>query len=154
MNKEDFIQKLTDINIVERFKDLCISFKDHGGSLRGNHHDIYKKLLEKYGYAIEDDKRESFFRFRTYINNEISLGMQFVLKEGLVETVLGLRVNDVVVMPSGRVDFMPMQMGIKYDRRKYGLPSYRSFEELEKILDILFEIFEDIKTEIIKKIRG
>lgn len=150
MNKEIFIQKLTDINIVERFKDLCISYKDHGDSLRGNHHDLYKKLLEKYGYIIEDDKRESFFRFRTHINKETSLGMQFVLKEGLVETVMGLRVNDVVVMPSGRVDFMPMQMGIKYDRRKYGLPCYKNFNELESILDVLFDIFEDLKKEIIK----
>ncbi|WOH38560.1 hypothetical protein RI844_04915 [Thalassotalea fonticola] len=150
MNKEIFILKLNAINIVERFKELCSSFNDRKNSLSGNHHDTYKKYLEKYGYTIESDRRESFFRFNTKITDEYSLGMQFVLKDGIVETVLGLRVNDVVIKPSGRIDFMPMKMGFNFDKKIYKLPSYKSFEELESILNITFGIFEDLKKEIVE----
>ncbi|HBY85118.1 MAG TPA: hypothetical protein DEO86_04515 [Colwellia sp.] len=148
MNKEIFISKLNKINIVGRYKDLCASFNNKNEYLPGNHHDAYIEYLEKYGYVIEADRRESFFRFRTKVDCELSLGMQFVLKDGLVETVLGIRVNDVVIMPSGRIDFMPMQMGVEFDRKLYNLPTYKNFEELESILDVLFDIFEDLKKEL------
>ncbi len=150
MNKDIFIAMLNKINIVSRYKDLCGSYNAESDHLSGNHHDIYKEYLEKYGYVIEADRRESFFRFNSQIDGELSLGMQFVLKDGLVETVLGIRVNNVVIMPSGRIDFMPMQMGVEFDRKLYNLPKYKNFEELERILDVLFDIFDDLKKEIIK----
>ncbi|MEX1003204.1 MAG: hypothetical protein WDZ35_13885 [Crocinitomicaceae bacterium] len=147
MNSNELRRILKDINFVNRYKSICSNHNDLKSSMSGNFRDQYIKILADLGEEFKYFKKENFFRQEVDIN-DITLGIQLTLKNGLVEASLDFQVNGHYIAPDGRLDFIPAQLDEEFDRSRYNLPKYKSIEELKQILTDLFEIKRDLLLEI------
>lgn len=137
------------IDFVSRYQKVCSDYDDFDNSLRGNKKELYDQVLAKFDYKPRYFSKERFYRIVTE-ENGYEFGLQIVLKDGLVEPMIDIKMGGAWLSPDGRFDFIPQKMGVEFDRKKYNLPKYTSEAELESILKEIFSIYEDIKKEVIK----
>lgn len=147
MNLKTVLEK---IDFVSRYQSICEKHYDFDNRMRDSTKQIQKEVLDKFGYKYKYISNGSFYQIKEQENN-ITFQLHLVLKRGIVETLLFIIEEGKTVEPQGRIDFFPEDLGITYDRMKYGLPKYCSEEELREILADLFSIYEDLKTEVIKQ---
>lgn len=138
------------INFVQRYQKICEKYNDFENRLRDNKPEIYSNIIKKFGYKASYYKGETFYRIEENVEN-IIFGIQFTLKHGIVEIMLDTKFKNQWCVPDGRIDFMCKEIDENFDREKYNLPKYKSYEELEEILIGIFSIYEDFKLEFLKE---
>jgi len=60
--------------------------------------------------------------------------LNFDFSNGLVEAFLYIKENEVNLKPNGRLDFIPEEIGLKFDRTMFNLPIYTNEDELLNIV--------------------
>ncbi|HEV8511721.1 MAG TPA: hypothetical protein VGQ59_00500 [Cyclobacteriaceae bacterium] len=145
----DLTDVLNNINFVTRYQKICLDHNDFENRLSGNNRGLYDHVLSTFNYKSKYFPKEHFYRI-VIEEGGYEFGLQLVLKDGLVEPMIDIRKDGTYFSPDGRFDFIPQEMGVEFDRKKYNLPKYTSEEELKSILKELFLIFEDIKSELAK----
>jgi len=143
---------LKEVNFVERYKVICKNHNDFENSMSGAKNTLYNEVLNRLGYDYKYYSNGSFYQIISKIN-DIKLQLHLVLKNGIIEPLLYVKVGGETINPKGRLDFIPQKMGIEFNRALYNIPKYTSEAELEEILKELFSIYEDIKKEMIKEFR-
>ncbi|WP_282056836.1 hypothetical protein [Maribacter luteus] len=138
------------IDFVNRYRSICEKYNDFDNSMDGNNRVLTQRVLDLYKYKNKYFSNGSFYQIKEEFE-DVEFILNLVLKQGIVETLLYIKKEGKNVKPNGRIDFLPEDLGIPYDRLKYGLPKYSSEKELEEILKVLFSIYEDIKTEFLKQ---
>ncbi|WP_417873741.1 hypothetical protein [Xanthomarina gelatinilytica] len=146
----DLKKVLEKIDFVNRYKKICQEHNDFDNSMSENNKNLTSRVLGSFKYNYKYFSNGSFYQIKEQENN-ITFQLHLVLKRGIVETLLFIMVEEKTIEPQGRIDFFPEDVGITYDRMKYGLPKYCSEVELREILADLFSIYEDLKTEVIKQ---
>jgi hypothetical protein len=140
---------LEKINFAERYRNICDQHSDFENRIRGNQKKNYDDILTETGYHFEYFKKEHFYRIVTTVD-KYEFGLQLILKDGLVESMIDIKKGDTYLSPGGRLDFLPEDMGIRFERKRFNLPMYTSESELEEILKEIFSLYEDIKREVLK----
>ena len=147
MNFKTILEK---INFVSRYKCICENYHDFDNRMRDSTKQIQKEVLNLFKYKYKYVSNGSFYQVKDE-SQDILFNLHLVLKGGAVETLIYIYIDNKFIKPRGRIDFFPEDVGILYDRLKYGLPKYSSEKELEEILEGLFSIYEDLKTEVVKE---
>ena len=150
-NSLDITEIYKKIYFVERYKSICQKYNDFDNRLRGNKPEIYSTMLEKFDYRAKYYRSETFYRIEENIENKV-FGIQLTLKNGIVETMLYGKYKNKYFLPGGRIDFMCKEIDENFEREKYNLPDYSTFEALEDILTEIFSIYEDFKVEFLKQL--
>lgn len=150
MNSMELKPIFEKIKFAERYRTLCDTHQDFGNRLRGVHAPIYKSALEKIGYEFKYYSNGNFYQIIN-VNDGCEFMLNLILKDGLVESLLYIKINNNTIIPHGRFDFLPEDMDIPFERKRHNLPMYGSEAELEEILRGIFSIYEDIKKEVMKK---
>lgn len=134
------------INFVNRYREICANHNDFENSLRGNRKDLYDEAISLYDYRFKYYKSETFYRIEEE-KNGILFVLTLTLKDGLVEVMINIKFTDGWGTPGGRLDFLAKEIDPDFDREKYNLPIYTTAEELKEILNGIFSIYEDLKSE-------
>lgn len=144
----DLIPILEKINFIGRYIKICKAYGDLDNRVRMVDLDEINLLLNKMDYNYTYYSGEELYKIKHDIGSH-SFILQFVFKNGIVETFVNIKLNDKYYFPNGRLDFIPKKMGKEFDRKKYNLPKFTSYKDLGEILVGIFSIFEDIKHEVI-----
>ncbi|AXP81952.1 hypothetical protein CJ739_2887 [Mariniflexile rhizosphaerae] len=139
------------INFVNRYQSICEKHNDFDNRMRDSTMQLQKGVLDEFGYKYKYISNGSFYQIKDTHNN-LSFFLHIVLKGGVVEPLLYIDFLEKTIEPQGRIDFFPEDLGIPFERLKYGLPKYSSKEELNEILKEIFSIYEDLKKEFIKQL--
>lgn len=142
---------LEKINFVHRYQNICKKYNDFDNGMRGNQRKMYDTVIKKFDYSIKYYNKEKFYRLEHKLSENLMLGIQLSLKDGLVESMLDVYESNDFLTPDGRFDFIAEELNENYNRDKYNLPSFTSEKELEEILKEMFSIFEDLKDELSKQ---
>ena len=149
MSRYTTIPYLEKINFVERYRALCHKFNNYDTCLDSYEAETYKEVLDEFGLLYEYDKREKFFR-SVYA---LTSGHEFILTlgtlKGRVELFIEIGYEGRYMIPSGRLDTIPEEMGYEFDRKKYNLPKFSSVEDLREILYTLMGIIKDLEQAIV-----
>lgn len=137
---------LENINFSNRYRNICDKNNDFNNRLRGNKKDFYLKVLNEFDYCFKYISNGSFFKIISKVNlYEFQLNL--VLKDGQIECLLFVKYKNIHIEPCGRIDFLPMDLGIPFERKELNLPLYSDETQLKNILKDIFYLFEDIKRE-------
>jgi hypothetical protein len=136
-----------EIDFVKRYQQICFNYYDFNNSLKGNRKSLYDEVLSDFDYSFKYYKSESFYRMEEQKDESLFI-LTLTLKDGLVDVMLNIKLNDKWCVPGGRLDFLAAELDRNFDREQYNLPKYDNTEELKDILNQIFEIYEDLKGKI------
>jgi len=152
MNNLDLNMIYKKIDFINRFKKISVNHNDFKNSLTGNDKEMYDRILSKFIYSVKYLKKETFYKIEEKWDN-ITFIFQLGLKNGIVEPILYIKLEDKYIGPDHRFDSICEKLDDSFSRREFPIPVYSSEEELEEILTVIFEMYEDFKTEFIKQNR-
>lgn len=149
MNNLEITPIYNKIDFVNRFKNISNKYNNFKERLTGNKKELYDVILSKYKYQIKYFKKETFYKIEENIQNVLFI-IHLVLKDGIVEPMLYVKIGDNYMSPDHRFDAICEDLDKTYRRIDYPIPKYTSDKELEEILNEIFSIYEDFKSELLK----
>ncbi|TGN26078.1 hypothetical protein [Empedobacter tilapiae] len=149
MNNIDLTLIYNEIDFVNRFKILSTNHNNFSERLNGNKKELYDKILSKYDYKIKYFKKENFYKIEENTDGVLFI-IQLVLKDGIIEPMLYIKIGDKYLEPDHRFDSICEKLDSSFSRKDFPIPKYSSEIELKEILDEIFSIYEDFKKEILK----
>lgn len=93
--------------------------------------------MSEYDYKIKYFKKETFYKIEENIDG-ISFIIQLVLKDGIIEPMLYIKIDDKYLEPDHRFDSICEKLDNSFSRKDFPIPKYTSEEELKEILDDIF----------------
>lgn len=141
-------QALIDMKFIEQYKRLSDDYAADvippDERLREIDVDEVIQLIEDMGYNISYDKKEHFFKIKCL--TEEKLGLQFnvhlVLRGGSVELIWDVEHNGVIKLGPA-IGYLPVLINEK--NSTIPLPAVLSYEELEEVLKINFDMFKQFQ---------
>ncbi len=144
MNTIDIKDVYIGINFIERYKNVCELFNDFENSVRGSNKHKYLEILESVNLTSKFSKGEKFYRHIDKVNG-LKITLTLSLHDGLVEPLIAFELdNNTFLTPDGRWDFIPEQLGVEFNRKKYNLPKFKDIDELRTILKEVSSIYYDL----------
>lgn len=137
------------VNFAERYRVLCDTYQDFDNRLRGTHNSIYKSVLGKLTQQNKYYSNGNFYQIISTIDR-YEFRLNLVLKDGFVEALLYILIDNNPIIPQGRFDFLSEDLNIPFERKRFNLPIYGTEKELENILKEILLIQEDLKREILR----
>lgn len=144
--KPKVIEALKEINFVERCKKLSDDFNKKEIPLEERFEDLDKNIVEeilyKFGEKVTYNKREKFFKvkvdkIKNYLfNNKIAFSI------GRVELIWEVKENETYILGDSTANIVD---DILRNNTMLNFPLFETYEELEEILRINFEMFDDFK---------
>ncbi|MFC3932419.1 hypothetical protein ACVR0S_09700 [Streptococcus dentapri] len=146
--KPEIIQALVDMNFVEQYEGLSDEYAADvippDERLRDIDVDTVIEIIENMGYKTSYDKKEKFFKIECKTNNK--LGLQFnvhlVLRGGSVELIWDVEHNGIIELGPA-IGYLPVLIDEK--NSPIPLPAVLSYEELEEVLKINFDMFKQFQ---------
>jgi len=139
------------INFTERYMLICEKYADYNNRMKGNGVYLCETIFNKLGVEFKYLKKDRFFKLEDNIN-AYKFNLHLDLRNGIVEALLYIENGNHNYKPDGRFDFIPEEIGEKFDREKYNLPKYTNAQELENILKEILSIYEDLKIEFLERL--
>lgn len=145
-------QALQAINFVERYKELSDKFsldrtpKDKRLNIITG--ELVFDIFEDLGYRAKFDGREKFFYIEPFKENGYIFGFHISIFKGLVELIWIVRDSqNKVILGTPLIEFS----------RRLITPDYRimdpvisNYDDLENVMKIAFEMYEDFKQAFLK----
>ena len=153
MNNLNLTMIYNKINFINRYKKISLNHNNFKERLDGNKKEIYDKILSKYNYQIKYFKKETFYKIEEKFEDVI-FTIQLVLKDGIIEPMLYVKLGDKYIEPDHRFDSICEKLDSTFSRRDFPIPKYVSENELKEVLDDIFSIYEDFKREVLNTILG
>lgn len=148
MNINEVLKK---INFVDRYKNICSEHNEFNNRMTGGHLKIYESVFNRLNVNYLYIKKHKFFSIKESIGGfHFYLNLNF--SNGLVEPLLYIKKNEINLKPNGRLDFIPEEIGLEFDREKFNLPKYKNEDDLLKIVSEILTIYEDVKVEVINSL--
>ena len=137
---------LEKINFADRYKTLSAQHQFDNGHFEKYETEKAKQTIEKFGYSTKYYKSENFFKIlETYSSFQFQFNIS--LKVGATEFIWDILINNKRTQISGPWGLIARTILETDERIK--LPGFRSYEELEEILKVAFDIYEDFKKAVI-----
>ena len=139
---------LAKIDFVNRYRNLSDSFQSSPPYFSNYENSKVVELLKKTGYDAKYMKGESFFKI---LQKESGFQFQFniSIKNGIVELIWDVLENGERLQLGGPWGLIARLLLQTEERIK--LPTFRNYEDLEKIFKEAFSIYEDFKSELTKQ---
>lgn len=144
-------QALNEIDFVKRYEDLSNEYNDLKTpmELRLDVIDIEEVIdtIRDLGYKAEFINKEKYFHVEDIKIKEYSFSCNIVLYGGMVDLVWIVRKNEELILGSPWGTYSKKLINPKYRIKK---PIFGTYEDLEKILQNSFVMFEDFKKALIR----
>ncbi len=147
---ENVKNALISIDFVKRYEELSNTFNRErtpdGEELSSAETKRVKEIIEKLGYSPLYDSRERFYKIKEEEIGGYSFSVHIVLRYGLVELIWVARENGELLTGSPWNSYVWELKDRSYTIKS---PVMGSYEDLEEILKISFEMYEDFKKNVV-----
>ena len=142
-------QALLDIDFIGRYQRLSDEYsaekvpsKERLVYVDG---DEVFEMLSKLGYESSFDSREKFFKIKEEQFGKYEFGFHISLRDGNAELIWVVREGDTVILglPWGIYSRLMVDPDYRIKR-----PVYGTYDDLEHILEVAFEMYKDFKNAI------
>ena len=142
-------QALLDIDFIERYQRLSDEYsaekvpsKERLVYVDG---DEVFEMLSKLGYESSFDSREKFFKIKEEHLGKYRFGFHISLRDGNAELIWVVKEGDNVLLglPWGIYSRLMIDPDYRIKR-----PVYGTYDDLEHILEVAFEMYKDFKNAI------
>ena len=140
------IKALTEIDFVKRYED--VSNKFNAERTPRNHRLIYidgeevMETIQALGYSPLFDRKEKFYKIKEEQVGKYVFGVHIILTGGMVELVWVVREDGELLLGDPWVLYPRILIDSSYIIKN---PFFGSYEDLEEILRITFQMYEDFK---------
>lgn len=137
---------LLKINFVERYEKLSARFSAAGTPV--NDRFIYidgeevMEMIRAAGYSPRFNTKEKFYKIEEEHIGKYSFGIHIILRDGRVELVWVVKENGTLLLGAPWGTYSRRLIDANYRIKP---PVFGTYEELEAILKIAFEMYEDFK---------
>lgn len=109
--------------------------------------DEVMEIIQDLGYSSRFDAKEKFYKVEEEKIGKFTFGVNIVLQGGMVELVWIVKENDELILGAPWGTYSRRLIDINYRIKK---PIFGTYEDLEEILQIAFEMYERFKGVLIK----
>ena len=137
---------LLKINFVERYEKLSARFS--AAKTLSDDRLIYldgeevMAMIRAAGYSPQFDTREKFYRIKEEHIGKYSFNIHIILRYGIAELVWVVKEDGVLLLGAPWSTYSRRLIDVNYRIKN---PVFVTYEDLEEILKIVFEMYEDFK---------
>ena len=137
---------LIKIDFIKRYEELSAHF--NSDRVPTDERLIYidgeevKEMISELGYFPRFDAKEKFYKIKEEQIGEFSFGVHIILRYGIVELVWVVKENGTLLLGSPWGTYSKRLIDANYRIKP---PVFGTYEDLEDILKITFEMYEDFK---------
>ena len=141
---------LLKINFVERYEKLSARFSVARTPV--NDRLIYidgeevMEMIRAAGYSPRFNTKEKFYKIEEEHIGKYIFGIHIILRDGRVELVWVVKENGTLLLGSPWGTYSKRLIDVNYRIKP---PVFGTYEDLEAILKIVFEMYEDFKNTLI-----
>lgn len=143
---------LENVNFIGRYENLSNAFNDiktpTNERLRYIDGEIILGSIIELGYEADFEPKEKFFRIREIVCNDYVFGCHIILYNGMIDLVWVVKEKDSLLLGLPLSEYSRLIINTQYRIKK---PIFGTYEDLDEILRINIEIFEDFKKSLIEK---
>lgn len=144
------IQVLQNINFIERYENLSKVFNDKRTSLKDRLRYVDREIildsLMELGYEAIFNSNEKYFKIKEKQIKNYIFSANIILENGMVDLVWIVKENENLILGLPVGEYSRLIINSNYRIKK---PIYATYEDLDKIFQITFQLFEDFKKAII-----
>lgn len=137
---------LETIHFIERYENLSNIYNDKktplGERLRYLDGEIIMDSLTQLGYQPDFDRKEKFFKIKEEQMGDYTFAANIILENGMVDFVWIARENGTLILGIPIGEYSRLIINPKYKIKK---PIFGTYEDLDEIFQIGFQLFEDFK---------
>ena len=137
---------LLKINFVERYEKLSARFSvaktppdDRLIYMDGEE---VMAIIRAAGYSPRFDTKEKFYRIKAEHIGKYTFNIHIILRDGIVELVWVVEEDGVLLLGAPWSTYSRRLIDVNYRIKN---PVFGTYEDLEEILKIVFEMYEDFK---------
>lgn len=104
------------------------------------------EIIQELGYFPLFDAREKFYKIKEEQIEKFTFGVHIILRGGMVDLVWVAKENDEILLGAPWGTYSKRLIDINYIIKK---PIFGTYEDLEEILKVSFEMYEDFKRALI-----
>lgn len=137
---------LIKIDFIKRYEELSAQFSSD--RVPADERLIYidgeevKEMISELGYFPRFDVKEKFYKIKEEQIGEFCFGVHIILRYGIVELVWAVKENGTLLLGSPWGTYSKRLIDASYRIKP---PVFGTYEDLEDILKITFEMYEDFK---------
>ena len=142
-------QALVDIDFIERYQRLSDEYSAE--MVPSEERLVYVdkdevfEMLSKLGYESSFDSREKFFKIKEEQFGKYKFGFHISLRDGNAELIWVVREGDTVILGLPWGIYSRLMINPDYRIKR---PFYGTYDDLENILEVAFEMYKDFKNAI------
>lgn len=143
---------LEKIEFVKRYEELSCKYNNERtpDSKRLEYVDGEEvmEMICDLGYLPLFNKKEKFYKIKEQQEGAYTFGVHIILKYGTVELVWVVRENGKLLLGEPWATYSRELIDLDYRIKK---PVFGTYEDLEEIFQITFQMYEDFKKALIEK---
>ena len=140
---------LENIHFIERYERLSNTYNDKktplDERLRYFDGEIIIDTLTQLGYQVDFDSKEKFFKIKEERIGSYTFSANIILDCGMVDLVWVAKENEALILGLPIGEYSRLMIDPKYRIKK---PIFGTYEDLDEIFKISFEMYEDFKSEL------
>lgn len=141
---------LIKIDFIERYEKLSNKFSAErtpsGRRLVYIDGEEVMEIIQELGYSPLFNTKEKFYKIKEEHIDKLTFGVHIILRGGMVDLVWVVKENDEILLGSPWGTYSKRLIDINYRIKK---PVFETYEDLEEILKVSFEMYEDFKRALI-----
>ncbi len=140
---------LIKIDFIKRYEEVSHKFRAERPALDQRlvyiDGEAVIEMIRELGYSPLFDKKEKFYKIKEEIMGDFSFGVHIILDGGMVDLVWVVKENGELLLGSPWGTYSRRLIDSSYRIKK---PIIGTYEDLEEILKITFQMYEDFKREL------
>lgn len=104
------------------------------------------EIIQGLGYLPQFDSKEKYYKIKEEKLGKFNLGVHIILQSGMVDLVWIVQENGELLLGAPWGTYSRRLIDVNYRIKK---PIFGTYEDLEEILKIAFEMYEDFKKALI-----
>ncbi len=143
---------LLDIDFIKRYECLSNNFDNTKTPLKERLRYLDGELIidsiNHLGYIVSFEPKEKYFKIKEEQIKNYTFAINIILDNGMVDIVWIVKENDELILGLPIGEFSRLMINPDYRIKK---PIFGTYEDLDEIFRISFQIFEDFKYALIQE---
>lgn len=141
---------LLDINFIKRYEYLSNTFDNIKTPLKERLYYFDGELvidsINQLGYVVDFEPKEKYFKIKEQGIEHYTFAIHIILDGGMVDIVWIVKENNELILGLPLGEFSRLMISPDYKIKK---PIFGTYEDLDEIFRISFQMFEDFKRTVI-----
>lgn len=146
---EKILPILNKIGFANRYLSVCESYPYfENGVVQSYNHNNILETIKSYNDKFRYIKKEKFFKLTEKVSG-FSIQFNIIIKDEVIQLVCDLKQDDIRLNMAWGTWESIVSVLMKKDFKIKPRPCFHNHDELKEILKVIFEIYADLKKEVI-----